>query len=66
MKLDQMNWEEVEAYLVRRDDAILPVGSTEQHGPIGLIGTDALCASAVAEAAAETDGRRNDNGESNK
>jgi len=44
-----MTWEEVEAYLERRDDAILPVGSTEQHGPIGLIGTDALCATAIAE-----------------
>lgn len=51
MRLDQMSWEEVEAYLAHRDDAILPVGSTEQHGPIGLIGTDTLCATAVAEAA---------------
>ena len=49
MRLDQMSWEEVAAYLSRHDDAILPVGSTEQHGPIGLIGTDALCATAVAE-----------------
>lgn len=51
-----MSWEEVEAHLSRRDDAILPVGSTEQHGPIGLIGTDTLCATAVAEAAAENAG----------
>lgn len=56
MRLDQMSWEEVAAYLAHRDDAILPVGSTEQHGPIGLIGTDALCATAVAEAAAERAG----------
>lgn len=56
MRLDQMSWEEVQAYLAHRDDAILPVGSTEQHGPIGLIGTDALCATAVAEAAAERAG----------
>jgi creatinine amidohydrolase len=47
-----MSWEEVGDYLTRRDDAVLPVGSTEQHGPIGLIGTDALCATAVAEGAA--------------
>lgn len=46
-----MTWEEVADYLTRRDAAILPVGSTEQHGPIGLIGTDALCATAVAEGA---------------
>lgn len=52
MNLQEMSWEEVEAYLETRDDAVLPVGSTEQHGPIGLIGTDALCATAVAEGAA--------------
>lgn len=52
MILQEMSWEEVEAYLETRDDAVLPVGSTEQHGPIGLIGTDALCATAVAEGAA--------------
>lgn len=51
-----MSWEEVETYLAARDDAVLAVGSTEQHGPIGLIGTDALCASAVAERAAERAG----------
>ncbi|MGR3640875.1 creatininase family protein [Alterinioella nitratireducens] len=51
MILQQMSWEEVETYLATRDDAVLPVGSTEQHGPIGLIGTDALCATAVAEGA---------------
>lgn len=49
MRLDMMSWEEVAKYLTRHDAAILPVGSTEQHGPIGLIGTDALCATAVAE-----------------
>lgn len=52
MILQEMSWEEVESYLATRDDAVLPVGSTEQHGPIGLIGTDALCATAVAEGAA--------------
>lgn len=51
-----MSWKEVETYLSHRDDAILPVGSTEQHGPIGLIGTDALCATAVAEAVAAQSG----------
>ena len=33
---------------------ILPVGSTEQHGPMGLIGTDSFCAEAIAERAAES------------
>lgn len=56
MRLDLMTWEEVASYLDGRDDAILPVGSTEQHGPIGLIGTDTLCATAVARGAAEATG----------
>jgi creatinine amidohydrolase len=52
MRLDQMTWPEVEAHLAQAGGIILPVGSTEQHGPMGLIGTDALCATAIAEAAA--------------
>lgn len=52
MTLQELTWEEVAAYLETRDDAVLPVGSTEQHGPIGLIGTDALCATAIARDAA--------------
>ena len=56
MNLQEMSWEEVGVYLETRDDAVLPVGSTEQHGPIGLIGTDALCATAVAEGAAALSG----------
>lgn len=51
-----MTWEQVADYLTRHDGAILPVGSTEQHGPIGRIGTDALCAAAVAERAADIAG----------
>ncbi|RMF38911.1 MAG: creatininase family protein, partial [Alphaproteobacteria bacterium] len=35
---------------------ILPVGSTEQHGPMGLIGTDTICAEAIALRAAERAG----------
>jgi creatinine amidohydrolase len=38
----------VEAYLERCRGVILPLGSTEQHGPTGAIGTDALTAEAVA------------------
>jgi len=34
----------------------VPLGSTEQHGPNGLIGTDALCATAVADGLAERAG----------
>ena len=53
MRLDQITWQEAEAYLVRSRGIIIPTGSTEQHGPMGLIGTDALCAQTVAEGAGE-------------
>jgi len=53
MRLDLATWPEVETYLQKQSGIILPVGSTEQHGPIGVIGTDALCATAIAERAAD-------------
>ena len=56
MRLDHMTWLQVEDYLTRDDRIVIATGSTEQHGPIGLIGTDALCASAIAEAAADRAG----------
>ncbi len=48
MKLEEMTWPEVEAYLKDARGVILPTGSVEQHGPIGLIGTDAICAREIA------------------
>ena len=48
MRLQLATWPQVETYLKRSRAVILPIGSTEQHGPTGLIGTDALCAEAVA------------------
>lgn len=53
MRLDHCTWEEVEAYLKTSDGVILPAGSIEQHGPIGLIGTDAFCAESIAVGAGE-------------
>ncbi len=53
MRLDHATWPEVEDYLRRNRGIILPVGSTEQHGPMGLIGTDALCAEAISQQAAD-------------
>ncbi|PSQ05188.1 creatininase [Halobacteriales archaeon QS_6_71_20] len=51
MKLSEATWTEVrDADL---DAALLPVGSTEQHGPHAPLGTDALTAAAVADAAAD-------------
>ncbi len=38
----------MEAYLQHCRGVIVPLGSTEQHGPTGAIGTDALTAEAVA------------------
>jgi creatinine amidohydrolase len=48
MLLHLSTWPEVETYLQQSSGIILPIGSTEQHGPTGLIGTDAICAEAVA------------------
>ncbi|MFM9111591.1 MAG: creatininase family protein [Prochlorococcaceae cyanobacterium] len=48
VRLQLRSWPEVEAYLKRCRGVIVPLGSTEQHGPTGAIGTDALTAEAVA------------------
>lgn len=56
MLLHLSTWLEVEAYLERTQGIILPIGSTEQHGPTGLIGTDAICAEAIARGVGEVTG----------
>ncbi|MEM9486826.1 MAG: creatininase family protein [Cyanobacteria bacterium P01_F01_bin.116] len=48
MQLQLCTWPEVEDYLTRSQGIIFPIGSTEQHGPTGLIGTDAICAEIIA------------------
>ncbi|MFM7269804.1 MAG: creatininase family protein [Cyanobium sp.] len=48
IRLQLRTWPEVETYLQTCRGVILPLGSTEQHGPTGAIGTDALTAEAVA------------------
>ena len=53
MLLQHQTWQEVEAYLRRSKAIILPIGSTEQHGPNGLIGTDAICAEVIARGVGE-------------
>ncbi|MEX0279674.1 MAG: creatininase family protein [Arenibacterium sp.] len=53
MQLAHMAWPEVERRIADGAAVILPVGSTEQHGPMGMIGTDAICATAVAERAGD-------------
>ena len=53
MLLHHCTWPEVEARLRHSTGILVPIGSTEQHGPNGLIGTDALCAEVVAIGAGE-------------
>ena len=48
IRLALRSWPEVDDYLNHCKGVILPLGSTEQHGPTGAIGTDALTAEAVA------------------
>jgi len=42
-------WQDVEEYLARRDDVVVPVGSTEQHGPSGPLGSDLIVAEELAQ-----------------
>jgi len=52
MHLHLSTWQEIESYLLRSKGILIPTGSTEQHGPNGLIGTDAICSTAIASHAA--------------
>jgi len=51
MELASATWTEIAA--LETDLAVLPVGSTEQHGPHAPLGTDTLTAEAVAKAGVE-------------
>lgn len=53
MLLHLSTWPEVATYLETSTGIILPIGSTEQHGPTGLIGTDAICAELIAKGVGE-------------
>ena len=48
IRLALQSWPDVDQYLQSCKGIIVPLGSTEQHGPTGAIGTDALTAEAVA------------------
>ncbi len=55
--VQEMTWEEVDkAREESRGVALVPVGSTEQHGRHLVTGCDSFCAIAVAEAVAERTG----------
>ncbi len=53
MILQHSTWQEVDAYLQHSTAIIIPIGSTEQHGPNGLIGTDAICPETIAKGVAD-------------
>lgn len=52
MRISEMNWMQVEEYLTRDDRAVLPLGSTEQHGYLSL-SVDSILSERVALEAAE-------------
>lgn len=52
MRISDMHWQQVEAYLGQDDRAVLPLGSTEQHAYLSL-STDSILAERVAVEAAE-------------
>ncbi|MCC7266273.1 MAG: creatininase family protein [Caulobacteraceae bacterium] len=45
---------EIEAHLERSKTVVIPIGSNEQHGPTGLLGTDWLCPEIIAHEAQKT------------
>jgi creatinine amidohydrolase/Fe(II)-dependent formamide hydrolase-like protein len=56
MQLQLSTWPEVEAYLAKSKAILIPIGSTEQHGPNGLLGTDALCPEIISRRAGDETG----------
>ena len=56
MRLQLSSWPEVETYLKSSNGIIIPIGSTEQHGPTGFVGTDALCPELIADGIGERHG----------
>lgn len=48
MHLHLSTWQEIESYLLQSKGILIPIGSTEQHGPNGLIGTDSICVTSIA------------------
>ncbi|MEO8114684.1 MAG: creatininase family protein [Phenylobacterium sp.] len=48
MLLHLSTWAEIEDFLKRSKTVVIPIGSNEQHGPTGLLGTDWLCPEIIA------------------
>ncbi|MFP5519496.1 MAG: creatininase family protein [Bdellovibrionia bacterium] len=49
MKLQEKTWVDVEHYLKTSQTILVPVGSTEQHGPTGILGIDYLTSQFISE-----------------
>ncbi len=54
--LQDLTWQEVAEYLRQDRIIIVPIGSTEQHGPAGPLGLDSYVAITLAEDVAERTG----------
>lgn len=48
MRLPVSTWPDIESWLKKSKTILVPIGSMEQHGPNGFIGTDALCPEIIA------------------
>lgn len=51
MLLAKSTWPEIESFLQRSTTVVVPIGSNEQHGPTGLLGTDWMCPEIIAHEA---------------
>jgi creatinine amidohydrolase/Fe(II)-dependent formamide hydrolase-like protein len=49
------SWPEIDARLKATKTVVVPIGSNEQHGPTGLLGTDWMCPEIIAHAAETQD-----------
>ncbi|TFH15186.1 creatininase family protein, partial [Candidatus Bathyarchaeota archaeon] len=49
VQLAEISWSEAQKLFMEHDVALIPIGSTEQHGPHNPLGTDHLLANAVAK-----------------
>ena len=54
MLLHLSTWSEVAQFLTKSRAIVVPIGSNEQHGPTGLLGTDWLCPEIIAREAEKT------------
>lgn len=56
MRLDKLTWKQAEAAVGEDATVLLPVGSIEQHGPLGPLGTDYIIPEEIARRLADQPG----------